>query len=345
MYSFSGGADGASPDSLIRDERGNLYGTARGGSSGAGVVFRLDREGKETVLYSFTGGADGASPNSLIRDEAGNLYGTTQDGGVCPLPGGCGVVFKLDPSGKETVLYSFCSQTNCADGAFPGVLIRDERGNLYGTAQYGAYGSGVVFRLDPSGTETVLYSFCSQTDCADGDYPTDLIRAEHGSLYGTTAFGGNSNCTFGFPPPPFGCGMVFKLDRSGRETVLYSFTAADGAFPDSLTLGDGDRWNPAGNLYGAAEGGGNLSSPICDQFGGEGCGVVFELDRWGKERVLHIFQGPDGMSPRGLLTYHDSLYGITAYGGPAIGEGNAGAGVIFKIKLDDDNDHDHEIDH
>ena len=81
---------------LILDSTGNLYGTANsGGSANAGVVFKLDTAGHETVLYSFTGGADGANPNGgVIRDSAGNLYGTTYNGGTS----GAGVVFKLDTS-------------------------------------------------------------------------------------------------------------------------------------------------------------------------------------------------------------------------------------------------------
>ena len=151
---------------LIRDSKGNLYGTTNGGgASGAGVVFKVDTSGNETVLYSFTGGADGGYPLAgVIRDSAGNLYGTTNGGGAS----GAGVVFKVDTSGNETVLYSF---TGGADGGFPlwVVLARDSAGNLYGTtAGGGASGAGVVFKVDTSGNETVLYSF---TGGADGGNP------------------------------------------------------------------------------------------------------------------------------------------------------------------------------
>jgi uncharacterized repeat protein (TIGR03803 family) len=87
----------------------------------------------------------------LIRDAAGNLYGTTGKGGglrACPLQGGCGTVFKLSPTGTETVLYSF---TGGADGSNPsGGLIQDAAGNLLGTTEFGsAFRSGVVFKLRP----------------------------------------------------------------------------------------------------------------------------------------------------------------------------------------------------
>jgi len=123
---------------------------------GCGVVFKVDRRGKETVLYSFTGGADGAETFAgVIRDEVGNLYGTTYLGG--DFSGscggvGCGVVFKLDPTGKETVLYTF---TGGADGANPNAgLLQDDVRNLYGTASDAGdlscsppYGCGVVFKI------------------------------------------------------------------------------------------------------------------------------------------------------------------------------------------------------
>jgi uncharacterized repeat protein (TIGR03803 family) len=147
LYSFTGSTDGGSPEAgLIRDAKANLYGTTYlGGSSSAGTVFKLDPTGQETVLYSFTGGADGANPSegSLIRDSAGNLYGTTPQGGASDF----GVVFKLDPAGKETVLHSFSGR----DGKIPyGTLVRDKAGNLYGTTyEGGAYGGGVVFKIAP----------------------------------------------------------------------------------------------------------------------------------------------------------------------------------------------------
>ena len=91
------------------------------------------------------------------------MYGTTYSGGAYSGCGGgfgpqCGAVFKLSPKGKETVLYSFCAEANCADGSNPGAwLIADKKGNLYGTTYEGGNnhcnsfqgGCGVVFRLTP----------------------------------------------------------------------------------------------------------------------------------------------------------------------------------------------------
>src|SRR5580692_8898866 len=115
LHNFSGppdgGGDGASPSAgLIRDASGNLYGvTAAGGDYGAGTVFELNPNGKETLLYSFTGGSDGGGPDSvLIFDSQGNLYGMTENGGSSTIcDGGCGTVFELSPdngSWTETAL-------------------------------------------------------------------------------------------------------------------------------------------------------------------------------------------------------------------------------------------------
>jgi len=127
------------------DKRGNLYGTRTGGgSAGAGTVFKLDTSGDEMVLHSFAGApGDGAYPiKGLVMDKQGNLYGVTLYGGSS----GFGVVFKLNPFGKETVLHNF---GDAPDGSYPlGSLWLDKRDNLYGTTPNGAdYGLGTVFKI------------------------------------------------------------------------------------------------------------------------------------------------------------------------------------------------------
>ena len=140
-------------------------------------MYKVDASG-ETVLHSFTGGADGKWPYAgVIRDSAGNLYGTTQAGGTA----GAGVVYVVDPAGKETVLHSF---TGGADGGEPQAgVVRDEAGNLYGTTLGGGTAkSGVVYKVDPTGHETVLYSFSGG---ADGNEPYGgVIRGAGGDLMG-----------------------------------------------------------------------------------------------------------------------------------------------------------------
>jgi uncharacterized repeat protein (TIGR03803 family) len=296
LHSFTGGADGSGPHAgLVLDAAGNLYGTtANGGTYSYGVVFQLDTTGTETVLYTFTGGADGANPYAgLLRDASGNLYGTTYYGGA----DNKGVVFKLDPTGKETVLYSF---TGASDGAHPYAgLIQDAAGNLYGTTYNGGSSNkGVVFKLGTTGIETVLHSF---TGPPDGANPSaGLIRDTAGNLYGATYYGGSSDK-----------GVVFKLDPTGRETVLYSFTGgSDGAHPYAGLIQDA-----AGNLYGTTYG------------GGSGYGVVFKLGTTGTETVLHSFSGGAvGAFPHAGLIQDaaGNLYGTT-YGG------GSGYGTVFKI--------------
>jgi uncharacterized repeat protein (TIGR03803 family) len=205
LYSFSG-TDGAIPDtSLVRDTQGNLYGTTgNGGAYNLGTVFKVDATGNETVLHSFTGtGGDGANTFAgLVRDAPGNLYGTTAFGGdLSHCNGrGCGIVFKVDKTGKETVLYSFTGP----DGALPTAgLVRDAQGSLYGaTGEGGASNQGVVFRLDLTGKVTVLYSFTEMG--GDGSLPAaTLLQDAHGNLYGTTTWGGLGGIS--------GHGTVFKL--------------------------------------------------------------------------------------------------------------------------------------
>src|SRR5207253_5645914 len=143
------------------DAAGNLYGTTTSGGNfghcgtdGCGTVFKLTPSGTETLLYRFLGTPDASYPYGLVRDAAGNLYGTTLGGGAY----GFGAVFKVTPSGEETVLHSFNLPP---DGFIPvGVLVLDAAGNLYGTTTGGGfYGLGTVFKLTPSGKETILYSF------------------------------------------------------------------------------------------------------------------------------------------------------------------------------------------
>src|SRR5437763_7920235 len=238
LYSFQGNADGFTPESgLIRDSAGNFYGTtAGGGSFGVGTVFKLDSAGKETVLLNFTG-SNGSGPSGLLRDTAGNLYGTTLSGGGGACTGGCGLVYKLDASGNQTILYNF---NGGSDGAVPtATLVRDSAGNLYSTTlEGGTTGYGTVFRLDPSGVLTTLYSFRGLID--GGNPNAGVIRDQTGNLYGTTWLGGKGTCNSG-------CGVVFKIDPSGHETVLHSFMGStrDGMLPDAGLVS-----GPGGTLYG-----------------------------------------------------------------------------------------------
>jgi len=313
LYSFQGGTDGWAPlGGLVRDKKGNLYGTtAGGGAYSYGTIFTLAGKTK-TILYSFQGTPDGSYPAStLTRDSGGNLYGTTYTGGAnlaIDNPAGPGTVFKIDPSGNETVLYSFCSAPNCADGQNPQAgLVMDMEGNLYGTTTFGGNGGeGTIFKLDTKGQETVLYSFCQTLGkCSDGANPEGgLVRDANGNLYGTTYDGAEH-------------GDVFKLDPAGNETVLYTFCSlpgcADGQGPTAGVIMDAQ-----GNLFGTTD------------------ATVFEIDATGSFRIVYTFTGlPGPVEPVGGLTMDPkgNLYGTASQGGP----GNCtllyyGCGAVFKIK-------------
>jgi uncharacterized repeat protein (TIGR03803 family) len=252
LYSFAGAKQGAYPDgNIARDPKGNIYGSARFGDpkcnpaySGCGIVFKLTSTGKFKVLYTFRQFV-GEMPSGLSIDQSGNLYGTTLLGGdlTCNGGQGCGTVFKIDLHGKLTTLYIF----HGPDGAFPANgVIQDSSGNLYGTTSLGTSG-GVVFKLDPTGNEIVLYTF---TGGADGGTPEGslLLDPNTGTLYGTTNVGGDLNCDPDGGGGP-GCGTVYKIDASGVFTVLYAFIGKHSEFPFA-----GVAMDPAGNLYGTTTG-------------------------------------------------------------------------------------------
>ena len=235
----------------------------------------------EAVAHAFRA-KDGYYPSGNVLDVNGMLYSTTGAGGAnCKYQEfeSCGTVFGLDPkTGGYKVIYSFCSQSNCTDGAGPTSGLIDGKGILYGTTDEGGantascqgVGCGTAFALNPqTGAESVLYSFCSQANCADGQDPQGGLLDVKGTLYGLTQFGG-----------AYGAGVAFALDPgSGAETVLHSFgNGTDGAFPQAALI------DVSGMLYGVTLGGG-ADSTDCT-----GCGTVFSLNpNTGAETVLYSF--------------------------------------------------------
>jgi uncharacterized repeat protein (TIGR03803 family) len=274
LYSFSGGSDGAYPQSTPAIRNGVIYGmtyagggnSCLGAPSGCGVIYQLapGQSGwTESVLYRFTNGADGAFPYAnLVFDPYGNLYGTTTQGGYLQgncAPYGCGNVFQLFHSKSGWTLNTLHSFTYNTDGSSPfGGLLFDSKGNLYGTASGGGGGySGTVFELEYAGKGTgsgswsfnLLYSFSGP----DGQAPESGLVSRGNMFFGTTYGGGSgSGCLFGAP-----CGTVFMLTGSGKrwkETVLHSFSAnGDGVNPESgVIVGKNALYGTAyaGGLYG-----------------------------------------------------------------------------------------------
>jgi uncharacterized repeat protein (TIGR03803 family) len=333
LYSFTGNTgtlDGSYPQGrLVMDGSGNLYGaTYYGGANGAGTVFKLTPSGTEKILHSFANdGTDGFSPTGgLVLDSQGNLYGLTFSGlnnGQSP---DCGTVFKVTPSGVETVLHAFAGNPN--DGCDPQAgLISDSQGNLYGTTEAGGTSNcGTVFEVTPVGVENVLYSFASNN--IDGCGPMgDLVFDGQGNIYGTTDFGGTGGCTNPFSGIVIGCGTVFKLTPSGVETVLHSFAGGtkDGSYPTNSDL----AIDKAGNLYGTALEAGAFGN----------WGTVFKITPTGTETLLHSFDccGFNATAGAGPLygVVRDAagnLYGTTSVGTMYGSEGlSNSSGGVFQL--------------
>ncbi len=257
-------SDGDGPwAGLVQGGDGNFYGTTPlgganscFGGAGCGTIFKVTPGGALTTLHTFcsqSGCTDGYWPyGGLVQGSDGNFYGTTEYGGAsggagCQNPGGTvfkitpggasggagcqnpgGTVFKITPSGALTPLYSFCSLSNCADGAAPfAALVQGSDGNFYGTtAGGGTNGGGTVFAITPGGALTTLYSFCSQSGCTDGYYPyAGLVQGSDGNFYGTTNSGGGNGKY----------GTVFKITPGGGLNTLHRFCSqsgcSDGAGP------------------------------------------------------------------------------------------------------------------
>ena len=265
---------------------------------------------KETVLHNFlddTQDGDGLAPKADLTNVGGTLYGTTEFGGTHSCGSAyntCGTVFTITTSGTESVLHSFAGQS---DGQWPLAPLTNVGGTLYGTtSEGGAYFGGTVFKITTSGTMSVLYSFGAAS--GDGYLPKGGLTNVGGTLYGTTYLGGAN-----------GFGTIFKITKSGTESVLYNFAGprdGDGSQPiTGLT-------NVGGTLYGTTyDGGGGYC------YYDSGCGTVFSVTTSGTERVLYRFAGgSDGTSPEGGLTnMGGTLYGTTSGGGAS------GGGTVFKV--------------
>jgi uncharacterized repeat protein (TIGR03803 family) len=326
LHVFRGGTDGEAPNGLI-DVGGDLMGSTRYGgalgcksnhTSGCGTVFELTLSGKERVLHRFAGGAQGALPDSNLTFFKHQYYGEAGAGGIggCYYADyrGCGLIFKMSPSGHVSIIYSFKGGKD--PGTPVGGLVR-YKGDFYGTTSHGgsdacyfSYGCGTVFKITPSGTETTIHKFTGYPN--DGALPNGLAFID-GVLYGTTEAGGKNNCGLTYY---FHCGTVFELTLSGQERIIYNFKGGvDGESPNGLIA-------VGGNLYGTTQSGGNESDCYFP-----GCGTVFEITPSGQETILYRFKGgDDGVAPgSGLNDAGGSLYGTTGAGG------THGDGTVFSV--------------
>ncbi len=341
IYSFTGGSDGASPNSLLITKNGPIYGTAISGGTGlGGTVFELNRPSvaggswTETTLYSFKGVPDGYAPTPGLTIANGDLYGTTSAGGTnfsqnpaCPSNlNGCGTIFRLAPpkSGgawQESILYRFSLESAAGIAPAGGVLLSN--GVIYGTAAQGGdfsscgtFGCGAVFEMVP-GVITALHTFAG----SEGAYPNGPFIFSGGSFYGTTTGGGTAGVVFELTPPSIAGG-------NWTESTVYNFTGTngDGSVPNSLLIAGN------GTLYGTTESGGI-----------NGNGIVFQLTPpavagggW-TETVLHRFTGAiidssDGSEPVSLvMDTSGNLYGAAYQGGTVTTACPNGCGALFKL--------------
>lgn len=306
LYSFGGvSGDGLNPEfGPLTQLGGVFYGTTyMGGTSDQGTVFKITPAGAEKVLYRFKGGKDGTTPQAGLTVVKGLLYGTTEFGGgtYCFSQRGCGTVYKVTSSGKETVFYRFQGEE---DGAGPAGGLTYLNGKLYGTTANGGAGLGTVFEISLSGSEKVLYSFKAGFS-HDGDGPTGNLTDVKGVLYGTTLYGGTYGTGIGTS------GTVFRVTTSGVEKVLYSFDGPDGGYPYYTTLA-----YAKGALYGTTNLGGAADR-----------GTIFKVATGGGGSVFYSFKGEkDGGSPfQGPIDVSGKLFGV------ASGGGASGHGTVYSV--------------
>jgi uncharacterized repeat protein (TIGR03803 family) len=310
LHNFDYNDGSAAAGTLVQGSDGNFYGTtSEGGTDNNGTIFKIDAHGEFAVLRSFDG-RDGQGPNAALMQAAnGNFYGTTLGGGEFNE----GEVFEITPTGRLTTLYNFCALASCPDGDLPfAALVQGPNEELYGTAfSGGASNAGTIFKINAAGTLTTIYNFCSQPDCADGEYPYNgLILGTDGNFYGTT---------YGMGAHGAG-GTVFKVTLAGVLTTLYSFcaqaTCTDGAEPIGGVIQGTD-----GNLYGTTVA------------GGTGYGTLFQLTPAGALTTLHTFCSQpacaDGYAPEASLMQatNGTFYGTTYTGG------SNDAGTIFSLNM------------
>jgi uncharacterized repeat protein (TIGR03803 family) len=292
------------------------------------------------TLFTFDQ-TDGGNPaTALVQGKDGNLYGTTFSGGAntgCPFS--CGTFFRISTSGALTTLYNFCSQANCADGFGPsGPLVLGIDGNFYGITEFGGTGSagcpsaancGTVFKVTANGELTTIYNWCSQPNCADGNYefltePGPFVQGSDGNFYGANDAGGA------------GYGTAFKLTPSGTLTTIHNWCSEPNC---------ADGWDAANGLIQATDG--NFYGTTY-KFGANNVGTFFKMTPSGTVTTLYNFCSvgsfpacTDGGFPFGPLTQaaNGDFYGTTSYGGAneqsaaCMAQGIEGGycGTVFRI--------------
>jgi uncharacterized repeat protein (TIGR03803 family) len=218
LYSFTGGADGSLPNSLVQGKDGNFYGSTLYGPetppnvfNGYGTVFKFTPAGALTTLYSFTGAGDGGNPGKVVQGSDNNFYG------VASFPT-IGTVFKITPAGQRSTLFSLQG----ANGTDSSRLTLSTDGDVYGTTpDAGIPKAGSIFRINPAGQVTT-YIFDGE---GTGGHPSQLFEGEEHNLYGATGTGGGSNQ-----------GTIFRLNMAPPRNLLNISTRAQVLTADKVLI-------------------------------------------------------------------------------------------------------------
>lgn len=286
------------PDAaFVQGTNGNLYNVSmNGGKALGGNAFSMTPSGAMTTLHNFClvnypTCADGLDPDDIILGADGNFYGTTSAGGTSSDGG----IFKMTPGGNESTLYTLCAKLPCSDGGPAMGIVQGSDGNFYGTT------TTTIFKVTPSGTFKVLFTFVCGKTCSNGWGPVvPPIQGSDGNFYGTASAGANHNS-----------GVVYEITPGGSFTVLHHFCSqtncTDGTYPTYLVE------DANGNLYGIARYGGASGRN----------GTLFKITPSKKFSVVHTFDDAD--IPLSLIIGSDgNFYGTLAIGG-------AFGGSIFEM--------------
>jgi uncharacterized repeat protein (TIGR03803 family) len=317
LHLFDDPLTGSAPwAGLIQGSDGALYGTTlTGGSLGGGTAFRLNPDGNGfTVLVNFDvpSTTGGLLKSSLLQASNGVLYGTTSAGTSL----GAGTLFKLNTDGSGfAVLVDF--DPVAIGGAPVAGLIQASDGRLYGTAQGGTLGGGIVYRLNLDGSGlTVVKNLAGALSGFNLTAP--VTQGTDGALYGASSQGGSNDGGYAF---------VVNTDGSGFA-VLKNFDAPSNV---SNTTGDniaaGLLQGSDGKLYGAAFQGGSSNQGTLFRMNTDGTGFAVLQDLFFSPDIPTDGSGPIGKLLQGADGF---LYGTANSGGSAA----AAAGTIFKLRPD-----------